>query len=61
MSGDEGCWRNRWINALRIIDEPTATAIAYGLDKEEKSASGEDVLVLNLGGGSFGVSLLTHA
>ena len=44
------------LNVLRIINEPTAAAIAYGLDKrgEEKN-----VLIFDLGGGTFDVSLLT--
>merc|ERR1711998_186072 len=46
------------MNVLRIINEPTAAAIAYGLDK--KSDSGErNVLIFDLGGGTFDVSLLT--
>jgi len=46
------------LNVLRIINEPTAAAIAYGLDK--KSTSGEkNVLIFDLGGGTFDVSLLT--
>merc|ERR1711988_125314 len=45
------------MNVLRIINEPTAAAIAYGLDKQ---ASGErNVLIFDLGGGTFDVSLLT--
>ncbi|KAJ3720692.1 heat shock protein 70 family [Lentinula raphanica] len=45
------------MNVLRIINEPTAAAIAYGLDK---NVSGErNVLILHLGGGTFDVSLLT--
>ena len=45
------------LNVLRIINEPTAAAIAYGLDK---NASGERyVLIFDLGGGTFDVSLLT--
>ncbi|KAG8955964.1 70-kilodalton heat shock protein [Tulasnella sp. 424] len=45
------------LNVLRIINEPTAAAIAYGLDKQ---ATGErNVLIFDLGGGSFDVSLLT--
>jgi heat shock 70kDa protein 1/2/6/8 len=46
------------LNVLRIINEPTAAAIAYGLDK--KSQAGEkNVLIFDLGGGTFDVSLLT--
>jgi L1 cell adhesion molecule like protein len=45
------------LNVLRIINEPTAAALAYGLDK--KSASERKVLIFDLGGGTFDVSLLT--
>jgi heat shock 70kDa protein 1/2/6/8 len=46
------------LNVLRIINEPTAAAIAYGLDK--KTTGGEkNVLIFDLGGGTFDVSLLT--
>eukprot|EP00253_Pinus_taeda_P010351 PITA_10351 len=46
------------LNVMRIINEPTAAAIAYGLDKA--SSSGEkNVLIFDLGGGTFDVSLLT--
>jgi len=45
------------LNVLRIINEPTAAAIAYGLDK--KSAGETNVLIFDLGGGTFDVSLLT--
>lgn len=44
------------LNVLRIINEPTAAAIAYGLDKK---AEERNVLVFDLGGGTFDVSLLT--
>lgn len=44
------------INVLRIINEPTAAAIAYGLDKKAKGE--EYVLIFDLGGGTFDVSLL---
>ncbi|KAJ9126311.1 Hsp70 ATPase ssa1 [Naganishia onofrii] len=45
------------LNVLRIINEPTAAAIAYGLDK--MSAGEKNVLIFDLGGGTFDVSLLT--
>jgi heat shock protein 1/8 len=45
------------LNVLRIINEPTAAAIAYGLDK--KSQTERNVLIFDLGGGTFDVSLLT--
>ncbi|THU86849.1 heat shock cognate 70 [Dendrothele bispora CBS 962.96] len=45
------------LNVLRIVNEPTAAAIAYGLDK--KVASERNVLIFDLGGGTFDVSLLT--
>merc|ERR1712138_235913 len=45
------------LNVLRIINEPTAAAIAYGLDKQ--SSSERNVLIFDLGGGTFDVSLLT--
>ncbi len=43
---------------LRIINEPTAAAIAYGLDKK-KGAAECNVLIFDLGGGTFDVSILT--
>ncbi|KAF9203414.1 70-kilodalton heat shock protein [Haplosporangium sp. Z 27] len=45
------------MNILRIINEPTAAAIAYGLDK--KTVGEKNVLIFDLGGGTFDVSLLT--
>lgn len=45
------------LNVLRIINEPTAAAIAYGLDKKEEQE--KNVLIFDLGGGTFDVSLLT--
>jgi len=48
------------LNVLRIINEPTAAAIAYGLDNASKMAhKGHNVLIFDLGGGTFDVSLLT--
>merc|ERR1719230_1964494 len=48
------------LEVLRIINEPTAAAIAYGLDKSTKDADQErNVLIFDLGGGTFDVSLLT--
>jgi len=45
------------LNVLRIINEPTAAAIAYGLDK--KGTGERNVLIFDLGGGTFDVSVLT--
>jgi heat shock 70kDa protein 1/2/6/8 len=44
------------LEVLRVINEPTAAAIAYGLDKKEGE---KNVLIFDLGGGTFDVSLLT--
>ena len=43
------------LNVLRIINEPTAAALAYGLDKDE---SNHKVLIFDLGGGTFDVSIM---
>ncbi len=43
------------LNVLRIINEPTAAALAYGLDKEGKS---QKVIIYDLGGGTFDVSIM---
>lgn len=45
------------MNVLRIINEPTAAALAYGLDKSLKGE--KNVLIFDLGGGTFDVSILT--
>ncbi|CAF1478957.1 unnamed protein product [Rotaria sordida] len=45
------------LNVLRIINEPTAAAIAYGLDKK-KTTGEKNVLIFDLGGGTFDVSVL---
>jgi molecular chaperone DnaK (HSP70) len=44
------------LNVVRIINEPTAAAIAYGLDKKSEE---KNILVFDLGGGTFDVSILT--
>jgi endoplasmic reticulum chaperone BiP len=44
------------MSVQRIINEPTAAAIAYGLDKKGKE---QNILVFDLGGGTFDVTLLT--
>ncbi len=44
------------LNVARIINEPTAAAIAYGLDKK---GAEQNILVFDLGGGTFDVSVLT--
>jgi heat shock 70kDa protein 1/2/6/8 len=43
------------LNILRIINEPTAAAIAYGLDKKDE----QNILIFDLGGGTFDVSILS--
>jgi L1 cell adhesion molecule like protein len=45
------------LNVLRIINEPTAAAIAYGLDK--RSGTEKNILIFDCGGGTFDVSILT--
>ena len=47
------------LNVLRIINEPTAAAIAYGLDKKSRGDGEQNILIFDLGGGTFDVSLLT--
>ena len=46
------------LNVLRIINEPTAAAIAYGLDKTTVKGAEKNVLIFDLGGGTFDVSVL---
>jgi heat shock protein 1/8 len=47
------------LNVLRIINEPTTAAITYGLDKQATSVGEKNVLIFDLGGGTFDVSILT--
>merc|ERR1711929_57988 len=47
------------LNVMRIINEPTSAAIAYGLDKKATSVGEKNILIFDLGGGTFDVSLLT--
>jgi len=47
------------LNVLRIINEPTAAAIAYGLDKKGASSTEKNILIFDLGGGTFDVSILS--
>merc|ERR1711971_431157 len=44
------------LNIQRIINEPTAAAIAYGLDKKDQE---RNIMIFDLGGGTFDVSILT--
>ena len=46
------------LNVLRVINEPTAAAIAYGLDKKSSSQE-KNILIFDLGGGTFDVSILS--
>merc|ERR1711988_2034907 len=47
------------LNIIRIINEPTAAAIAYGLDKKKSGDKEANVLIFDLGGGTFDVSILS--
>ncbi|RWR76778.1 heat shock cognate protein 2-like protein [Cinnamomum micranthum f. kanehirae] len=47
------------LNVMRIINEPTAAAIAYNLEKNSGSAVEKNVLIFDLGGGTFDISVLT--
>ncbi|KAL3825934.1 hypothetical protein ACJIZ3_021963 [Penstemon smallii] len=49
------------LNVMRIINEPTAAAIAYGLDKKATSVGEKNVLIFDLGGGTLDVSIVTIA
>ncbi|RDX97453.1 putative mediator of RNA polymerase II transcription subunit 37c, partial [Mucuna pruriens] len=47
------------LNVMQIINEPTAAAIAYGLDKRTNCVGERNIFIFDLGGGTFDVSLLT--
>ena len=47
------------LNITRIINEPTAAAIAYGLDKKNGAKGEKNILIFDLGGGTFDVSILS--
>ena len=47
------------LNVLRIVNEPTAAAIAHGLDKKNANGKETNVLIFDLGGGTFDVSILS--
>ncbi|KAL5057138.1 hypothetical protein RYX36_028742 [Vicia faba] len=47
------------VNVIRIINEPTAAALAYGLDKRSNFVGEKNIFVFDLGGGTFDVSILT--
>jgi L1 cell adhesion molecule like protein len=47
------------LNVLRVINEPTAAAVAYGLDKKKGKNGEHNILIFDLGGGTFDVSVLT--
>ncbi|KDQ57146.1 hypothetical protein JAAARDRAFT_194320 [Jaapia argillacea MUCL 33604] len=51
---NKGRWNHRRLDVLRVINEPTAAALAYGLDKTENSV----IAVYDLGGGTFDISIL---
>jgi len=47
------------LNVMRVMNEPTAAAVAYGLDKRSDCAGEQNIFVFDLGGGTFDVSILT--
>ena len=46
------------LNVLRLLNEPTAAAVAYGLDQETNLSSDQNYVIYDLGGGTFDVSIL---
>jgi L1 cell adhesion molecule like protein len=59
LSVTQDAGRIAGLNVLRIINEPTAAAIAYGLDKKAGMDKAKNVLIFDLGGGTFDVSILS--
>lgn len=49
------------LNVLRLLNEPTAAAVAYGLDQETNLATDRNYVIYDLGGGTFDVSILRFA
>src|SRR5437588_2468982 len=47
------------LNVLRIINEPTSAAIAYGLDKHKNAEGEKNILIFDCGGGTTDMSILT--
>mmetsp|Transcript_54693 Transcript_54693/g.127944 ORF Transcript_54693/g.127944 Transcript_54693/m.127944 type:complete len:664 (-) Transcript_54693:39-2030(-) len=47
------------LNVQRIVNEPTAAAIAYGLDQKKDKAEEQNILIFDMGGGTFDVSILS--
>ncbi|KAF7811379.1 heat shock cognate 70 kDa protein [Senna tora] len=47
------------LNVMRIINEPTAAALAYGLHKKDRFSQERNIVIFDLGGGTFDVSILT--
>jgi len=47
------------LNVMRVMNEPTAAAVAYGLDKRADCVGERNIFVFDLGGGTFDVSILT--
>jgi heat shock 70kDa protein 1/2/6/8 len=48
------------LNVMRVMNEPTAAAVAYGLDKRTDFVGERNIFVFDLGGGTFDVSLLNN-
>lgn len=59
QASNQGRWCYFWAERDEIINEPTAAAIAYGLDKKGSRSGEKNALIFDLGGGTFDVSFLT--